>query len=141
MTTSVLSEPTTASTVRLVEPLPGFDDELDFTLIPIDPDGVLLAMRSMRNPGLRFVLTPAECFFEGYRPALGDAVATALGAASEADLRVLLVLTIAGDLTDATVNLRAPVIMARGGSAALQVVLDDETLSMHQPLLPTVAPH
>lgn len=133
--TSVQIPPATGVAVRLVEPLSGFDDEVDYTLTGIDPDGVLLAMRSVRDPSLRFVLTPAEHFFTGYRPLVGAAVASAVDAAGDDDLTFLLLLTIDRDLYDATANLRAPIVMARSGGAAVQVVLDDESLSMREPLV------
>ena len=133
--TTLLPAPTGVA-VRLVEPLPGFDEHLDFTLNDIDPDGVLLALRSVADPALRFVLTPAEVFFEGYRPELGVEVTAALGVPDGTALRILLLLTIDGDLSDATANLRAPIVLAVGGSAAVQVVLDDETLSMREPVVP-----
>lgn len=135
--TGVLTEPLQA-TLRLVEPLLGFEDRTDFDLTPIDAEGVLFTLRSTGDPGLRFVLTPAECFFEDYRPELGDGIVSALGAESEADLSVFVMLTITDKLADATANLRAPLITARPAATALQVVLDDDSLSMHQPLLPRV---
>ena len=135
--TGVLTEPLQA-TLRLVEPLLGFEDRTDFDLVPIDADGVLYALRSTGDPELRFVLTPAECFFEDYRPDLGDGIVSALGAESEADLSIFVMLTITDKLADATANLRAPLITARPTATALQVVLDDDSLSMHQPLLPRV---
>lgn len=125
-----------AEVIRFVEPLPGFEDDLDFVLTRIDPDGVLWAMRSVRDPQLRFVLTPSACFFPDYSPDLGPAVATALAVDEDATLDCLLVLTVPSDLQDATANLRAPIVKPIGGGTAMQVVLDDETLSMHEPLLP-----
>ncbi|GAB2476739.1 flagellar assembly protein FliW [Jatrophihabitans fulvus] len=125
-----------AEVIRLVEPLPGFDGELDFVLSRIDADGVLWAMRSVRDPQLRFVLTPSACFFPDYAPELGAAVASALDVDEDATLDCLLVLTVPSDLRDATANLRAPIVRPIGGGTAMQVVLDDESLSMHEPLLP-----
>lgn len=133
--TTMTTPPPTVRALRFVEPLPGFDGEDAYTLSEIDPDGVLLAMRSVQDPSLRFVLTPAEVFFPGYRPALADTVARALGKADEEALQVLLVLTIGDGLGDATANLRAPIVVAEGTGAATQVVLDDESLPMYQPLL------
>lgn len=133
--TTMTTPPPTVRALRFVEPLPGFDGEDAYMLSEIDPDGVLLAMRSVRNPSLRFVLTPAEVFFPAYQPHLADTVSHALGRADEEALRVLLVLTIGDGLGDATANLRAPIVVSGVTGAAIQVVLDDESLPMHQPLL------
>lgn len=118
--------------LNLVEPLPGFALDDEFTLTGIDGGGVLYSMRSVRDPQLRFVLTPAQVFFTDYCPDLVSAVAGALGSR---DIEVMLVLTIGTGLGDATANLRAPIAVCRGTGRAVQVVLEDETLPMHQPLL------
>lgn len=116
----------------LVEPLPGFALDDAFTLTTIDDEGVLYSMRSVRDPQLRFVLTPAQVFFTDYRPDLISAVAGALGGR---DIEVMLILTIGSGLADSTANLRAPVAVCRSTRRAVQVVLEDEALPMYQPLL------
>jgi flagellar assembly factor FliW len=118
--------------LELVEPLPGFALDGAFTLTGIDDDGVLYSMRSVRDPQLRFVLTPANVFFTDYCPDLVPAVAGTLGSQ---DIEVLLILTVGTGLADSTANLRAPVAVSRSTGRAVQVVLEDETLPMHQPLL------
>jgi flagellar assembly factor FliW len=129
-----------AGGLRLLEPLPGFDGHHAFTLAEIDPDGVLLSLRSKVDPELRFVLTPAECFFPGYRPELGDDVVRALTDEPGDPVRLLLVLTLGAGLADATANMRAPIVLGAGSRRATQVVLDDESLSMRQPLLERARP-
>jgi flagellar assembly factor FliW len=117
--------------VRFLEPLPGFDGE-EYTLDPIDEHGLLHSLRSVTDPQLRFVLAAAPAFFPDYAPELSSSLAGPLGA-DEVDL--LLVLTIGAGLRDATANLRAPVALARSTGRAVQVVLDDEDLSMREPLV------
>jgi flagellar assembly factor FliW len=120
-----------AQQVRLVEPLPGFPDEDDYTLAPIDDHGLLYSLRSARRPQLRFVLAPAEAFFADYRPDVTSAVRLPLGSD---DVNLLLVLTLGTGLADATANLRAPIAIASSTGRAVQIVLDDETLPMRAPL-------
>jgi|tagenome__1003787_1003787.scaffolds.fasta_scaffold18245655_1 flagellar assembly factor FliW len=121
----------TATRVSFIEPLPGFEGE-DYTLDPIDENGLLYSLRSVDAPDLRFVLAAAPAFFPGYLPAISSTLAGPLGA-DEVDL--LLVLTVGSGLQDATANLRAPVALARTTGRAVQVILDDEDLSMREPLL------
>lgn len=118
--------------LELVEPLPGFAHDDAFTLTAVDDDGVLYTMRSVRDPQLRFVLTPSRVFFADYCPDLVSAVAGPLGSH---EVEIMLILTIGTGLADATANLRAPVAVSRATGRAVQVVLDDEALPMHQPLL------
>jgi flagellar assembly factor FliW len=120
----------TTMRVHLLEPLPGFDGE-EYTLDPIDEQGLLHSLRSVTDPELRFVLAAAPAFFPDYAPAISSTLAGPLGA-DEVDL--LLVLTIGAGLRDATANLRAPIALARSTGRAVQVVLDDPELSMRAPL-------
>ena len=124
-----------ASEIRLVEPLLGFEDHLAFDLTDIDPAAILLSLRSTVDPALRFVLTRPERFFAGYAPELEPVVLSAVGAADRAAVTVLVILTIPTGLADATANLRAPLIVNDDTGRAVQVVLDDETLSMNGPLV------
>jgi flagellar assembly factor FliW len=117
--------------VRFIEPLPGFADD-EFTLEPIDERALLYSLRSVADPELRFVLAAAPAFFPGYRPDLPTSLAGPLGAE---DVDLLLVLTIGNGLRDATANLRAPVVLAPATGRAVQVILDDEDLSMWAPLV------
>jgi flagellar assembly factor FliW len=133
---TAVTQPTlTGRALTFVEPLLGFPDEDAYTVGEVDPDGVLLTLRSVRTPELRFVVTPAEVFFPDYRPALPDVVPAALGADGDGDLEVLLILTIGTELSGATANLRAPVVASVRTGTAMQVVLDDESLPMRRPLL------
>lgn len=118
--------------VRFVEPLAGFPGEHEFVLSPIDEQRLLHSLRSARTPGLRFVLGDASAFFPSYDRRVAATVSAAL-AGAEVDL--FLVLAIGAGLADATANLRAPIALARETNQAVQVILDDESLSMCQPLL------
>jgi flagellar assembly factor FliW len=119
-----------AQRISFIEPLPGFAGEDDYFLSAIDPRGLLYSLRSMRDPNIRFVLTPSQVFFADYRPDV-EAVAGMLGGET---IQLMLVLTIGTGLADATANLRAPIAMAADTGRAVQVVLEDESLPMRQPL-------
>lgn len=121
----------TTTRVSFIEPLPGFDGA-EYTIDPIDDQGLLYSLRSVDEPGLRFVLAAAPAFFPDYAPVISASFAGPLGA-DEVDL--LLVLTVGTGLRDATANLRAPVALARTTGRAVQVILEDEGLSMREPLL------
>jgi flagellar assembly factor FliW len=131
---------TTAVTqVTMIEPMAGFESDTDFTLSPIDEAGLLQSLRSVRDPGLRFVISPAEVFFADYRdslqPMITAPVAEALHtAASSSAQQLFVVLTVGTSHADTTANLRAPLVVDRDTGRAIQVILDDPTLPLHQPL-------
>jgi flagellar assembly factor FliW len=117
--------------LHFIEPLPGFENE-DYTLAPIDEHGLLYSLRSIEEPAVRFVLAAAPAFFPDYLPQLAGALAEPLGSD---EVELLVMLTVGNGLHDATANLRAPIAVARSTSRAVQVILDDDALSMRQPLL------
>jgi len=124
-----------ATEITFVEPLLGFEEHLAFDLTDIDPAGVLLSLRSRQDPALRFVLTRPERFFADFAPELADVVLDTVGAGDAAAVSVYVILTIPSGLADATANVRAPVVVADDTGRAVQVILDDETLSMNRPLV------
>lgn len=128
-----------ATSVTMIEPLAGFETDTEYTLSRIDEAGMLQSLRSVRDTALRFVISPAEVFFAAYRDSLTDVitapVAGALGIAqSEADLEMYVMLTIGSSLKDTTANLRAPLVVDRASGRAVQVILEDDTLPLSQPL-------
>lgn len=127
------------TSVTMIEPMAGFDHDLEFSLSPIDEAGMLQSLRSLRDPELRFVLSPAEVFFANYRdsltPVIAHPVADALGVeVDDAELTMFVMLTIGTSLTDTTANLRAPVVVDAVTGRAIQVILDDDALPLRQPL-------
>jgi flagellar assembly factor FliW len=118
--------------ITLVEPMPGFPGLESYDFSAIDDQGVLYSLRSTDEPGLRFILTPANTFFPDYAPRLPATVRADVGD----DVYLLLVVTVQRGLADATANLRAPVALSATSDRAVQVVLEDEALPMREPLLP-----
>jgi flagellar assembly factor FliW len=118
-----------------VEPLPGFPDDRSFTLAAVDPDGVLFTLRSVERPGLRFVVMPPATFFPDYQPEVTELHLAPLGAVTEVELQVLVIVSVQDGIADATANLLAPIVMIPASGRAMQVVLDDARLPLRAPLL------
>lgn len=121
--------------IELVHPMPGFPDRRQFALVELDEDGVLCALRSLEDPDLRFLVVPPAPFFPNYAPEVDDAVVSDLEIAAAEDALVLLVLRAGESLADTTANLLAPVVINRRTRRAAQVILDDPTLSVSEPLV------
>jgi flagellar assembly factor FliW len=126
--------------VDFVEPIPGFPDERRFLFSAIDPPaGVLFTLRSMTTPQLRFVVMPPETFFPGYQPDITVADVGPLGLGEDAELQVLVIVSVRDGLADATANLLAPIVLVAEAGQAMQVVLNDPTLPLHAPLVPAAS--
>jgi flagellar assembly factor FliW len=133
----VMTETATADVpvIELVHPMPGFPDLRQFALVELDEDGVLCSLRSLEDPDLRFLVVPPAPFFPDYAPEVDDVVVSDLEIGSADDALVLLVLRAGDSLAETTANLLAPVVVNRRTRRAAQVILDDPSLSVSEPLV------
>jgi flagellar assembly factor FliW len=121
--------------ISFTSPIPGFEDERDFTVSALDGHGVLYALRSTRNPSLRFVVAAPGRFFPDYSPSLLPADVAALGVRDGDEVLVLVIVTVTNGIADATANLLAPIVIAASRGTAVQLVLPDTDLPLRAPLL------
>ena len=121
--------------IELVQPMPGFPDRTRFTLVQLDDDGVLCALRSLDDPDLRFLVVSPVSFFPDYEPVVDDQTVADLEITSVDDVLILLVLTAGDSLTSTTANLIAPILVNTVTRRAAQVILDDPKLAIATPLV------
>lgn len=130
--------PVPATEVPVIEftrPMPGFREQRRFALVQLDDIGVLSAMRSLDDPGLRFLVMPTAPFFPDYHPEVADEVVDDLGIESLDDTLLLLVLTAGRSLETSTANLAAPVLVNVRTRQAQQVVLEGQEFGVAVPLV------
>jgi flagellar assembly factor FliW len=121
--------------IELVQPMPGFPDRTRFTLVQLDEDGVLCALRSLDDPDLRFLVVSPVPFFPDYEPIVEDEAVSELEISDVEDVLVLLVITAGDSLTSTTANLLAPILVNTATRRAMQVILDDPALAIATPLV------
>ena len=119
--------------LAMVEPVPGFPELREFHLERLDVEGILFALRSVQEPGVRLLVVPVHRFFPDYAPEIQDDTAEALGITPEAEVIIFGVVNPGESVTGATVNLLAPVIVNVETRQAAQVVLDED-LPLRAPL-------
>jgi flagellar assembly factor FliW len=115
-------------------PIAGFPEHRRFVLAELDESSLLRALRSLDDPGLRFLVLPPGPFFPDYTPEIGDDWAERLELTSSEDALVLVLVTPGATAADATVNLMAPVVINVRTRRAAQIVLDDTSLALRAPL-------
>lgn len=135
MVSALPRTPTLPDQITFATPIPGFEDERDFTVSALDAHGVLYALRSAKTPGLRFVVAAPGRFFPDYAPLLDASDVSALGVADGDEVLLLVIVTVTNGITDATANLLAPIVIAADRGTAQQLVLADADLPLRAPLL------
>ncbi|WP_030176747.1 flagellar assembly protein FliW [Spirillospora albida] len=122
-------------TIELVAPMPGFPQHRTFVLVRADEQGTLYSLRSLEDPGLRFLVIAPAPFFPEYAPEVDDDTLAELKATGPEHLLVLLIVTATGAIADATANLMAPIIVNTDTHRAAQVVLAGSDLPIRAPLV------
>lgn len=119
--------------VEFVEPLPGLSSGTQFTLAPLDEDGLLF---SLRGGDTRLFLVQPGPYFREYTPSLQASTLAAVHLDGDDDPRcaVLVIVTPRSDEFAPTANLLAPVVLNTETGHALQVILEDATWPVRAPL-------
>ena len=134
-TAVTLPAPAAVQVLSLADPLPGFPGLRDFALVAADAAGLVFWLQSVAPDGPRFLTVPAAPYFPEYAPALPRAACAELGLDNATTADVYLLITVPdGNVSDATANLRAPLVVNPATNRARQIVLTDGGLPIRQPL-------
>jgi flagellar assembly factor FliW len=113
--------------LSFVRPLPGFGDLRRFVLVELTAaegaEPVLFELRSLEEPAVRFLAAVPTAFFPDYAFDLDEDDCAELGLTDEADVLVLVLLTMGQDAAATTANLLAPVVVNARSRQAAQVIL------------------
>ena len=132
---AVSPAPSPVRALALAEPLPGFPGHRAYALVAADASGRVFWLQSVAPDGPRFLAVPAAPYFPDYAPAVPPAACAELGLDDVADADLYCLVTVPdGDISAATANLRAPVVVNPVTQQARQVVLNDGRHPIRGPL-------
>jgi flagellar assembly factor FliW len=113
--------------LAFVRPLPGFAELRRFVLVELSgeegQEPVLFELRSLEEPGVRFLAAVPTAFFPDYAFELDEGECAELDLRDESDALVLVLLTVGREAGTTTANLLAPVVVNARTRAAAQVIL------------------
>ncbi len=124
----------TVPTIEFVAAMPGFPDRRKFVLVRLDDEGLLYALTSIDDPGLRFLVAPPVPFFPDYAPEIDDETLDLLNVHDPERLLILLVVTASEGSGEVYANLLAPIIIDRESRRAIQAVLTGSGLPIRAKL-------
>jgi flagellar assembly factor FliW len=104
--------------------LPGFENEKQFVLIPMDKTPFSI-LQSVKSSSLAFVTADPFVFFKDYDFELSLSVQEQLQIRNANDVFVQVVLTVADQFEKSTANLQAPIIINNQKNIGKQIVLTD----------------
>lgn len=103
--------------------IPGFEDKTTFIMLQAGEDGSFYYLQSVEEESLSFILTDPFFFFKDYEVELSDSMKEELEIEERAAVVVLAVVSVRERISDATVNLLAPVVMNKSKRIGKQIIL------------------
>lgn len=103
----------------------GFEDNKKFVLFSLNNNQKFYWLQSVDNPDLAIACMDPLNICDNYSPKIDENILKNLQIEND-DILVLCVVVIPSDVTKATVNLAAPIIINTEGQKAMQVVLQND---------------
>ena len=107
--------------------IPGFLEEREFILLPVDKESPFYIMQSRQTPELGFVVTNPFLFFEEYEFEISEHEKEELKINKETEIQILSILSVKDPFSESTANLQAPIVLNRASNIAKQIILNDSS--------------
>lgn len=114
--------------------IPGFESERRFLITEYGPGSPFLVMQSIEKPSLAFILIGLGDVMPGFAIDIGEEVTAELKLEKPEDTLVYVIVSIPGELTDATVNLAAPLVINTRMKLGKQIILNNPAYGLRHPL-------
>lgn len=119
--------------ITFKQPVYGFEELTRYVFLSDDSiSGHFAWMQSAEDRDICFILVEPQAVVSGYSPELPDNIKKMVG---EGELVFWLVVVIADQFKNSTVNLKSPIVVNTESKSAVQVILD-EPFPIRYPLLP-----
>ncbi|RXK30534.1 flagellar assembly protein FliW [Bacillus velezensis] len=105
--------------------LPGFNAETQFVVLPLSEDSPFLALQSVKQEHIAFIVASPFIFFKGYEFDIDHATLELLHIEDIEDVEVMAILTLEEPFENTTANLKAPIIVNKKEMKAKQIILHD----------------
>src|SRR6056297_2797132 len=111
--------------IQFPEGIPGFKEEDEFVLLPLDEDSLFVIMQSIKTPELAFITLEPRNIIKDYEFIISEKTENLLEIDSIKDIILLNIITIKEKVEDMTINLAAPLVININKNLGKQVILDD----------------
>lgn len=115
----------------------GFADLKDFALIHDEEkgdNGGIRWLQSMQEPAFAMPVVSPLAVCADYNPEIEDELLKPLGEVDADNMLVLVTITVPSDLTQMSVNLKAPFIISTDSRAAAQIIVEGEQYQVKFPV-------
>ena len=110
--------------------LPGFENEKEFLLLPLEENSIFQVLQSVQTAALAFIITNPYDITTNYNFELEEATIHALEIKDEKEVAVFAIVSLKETIAQSTVNLKAPIVLNTANKKAKQVILNNEDYSI-----------
>ena len=114
--------------------IPGFEEETQFTLLPIEGNDIFQVLQSTQTPITAFIVANPYTLIDEYSFDVDEPTMDLLSIVSEQDIFVLSVISLKDPFESSTINLQAPLIFQTTTKKARQMILNDNKFSLRHPI-------
>jgi len=114
--------------------LPGFEDENELVLLPIEGNDILQVLQSTKTANVAFIVGNPYTTVEDYSFKVDEPTINLLEINKPEDIFVLSVLSLKDPYESSTINLQAPLIFQSKTKKAKQMILNDSKFSLRHPI-------
>ncbi len=116
--------------ITFASPMFGFEELNRYVFLFAEENTNIVWLQSVDNPHICFILADPKIVEDNYNPRLSPEVRDALG---EGDYLFWLVVVVAEDFRDSTINMKSPVVVNLHTKRAVQTILEED-LPLRRPL-------
>lgn len=110
--------------------LPGFENEKEFILLPLEENSIFQVLQSVHTSALAFIITNPYNIATNYSFDLEEGTIHALEIKDEKEVAVFAIVSLKETIAQSTVNLKAPIVLNTANKKAKQVILNNENYAI-----------
>lgn len=115
---------------RFPKGVPGFEDEKEFALIPIEGNSMFQVLQSTQKNNIALIVANPYVLVHEYSFNIDEPTIELLDIKKEDDIFVLGVLSLKDPLETSTINLQAPIIFHATKKIAKQMIINDNKFAV-----------
>lgn len=112
----------------------GFPDESSFVLLRERIQAPFMWLQSLKSPELAFAVLDPWLVSSDYQFEISEELKNRLGIVSVEQVMILGIIVISNDSKEATINLRAPLVINVEERLGEQTILEDESYDLRYPI-------
>ncbi|WP_301108979.1 flagellar assembly protein FliW [Sporosarcina sp.] len=123
-----------AETWSFPKGLPGFEEETEFALLPIEGNNAFQVLQSTKQANTAFIVANPYTLTENYSFEIDESTIGLLEITKPKDVMVLGILSMKQPFEQSTINLQAPLIFQLHNKKVKQMIINDNRFEVRHPI-------